>query len=182
MNISTSIKQLRLPLLSLLPLLLFINILGASSYNFPTFNYNNGKGKNSNICALNYNNVYSYLYKWSKEHEESHSKIIEDTLWLNKNRFISPGVIIGVYNDSFNLNYICLLRRLAPANYKILNIFANPSNNFDDDLLLLKNLFEFAIYNDIKLNTDKLNEIDKSRYFLTYMYYYSQINSKTFEI
>jgi hypothetical protein len=179
MNISTSIKQLRLPLLSLL---LFINILGASSYNFPTFNYNNGKGKNSNICALNYNNVYSYLYKWSKEHEESHSKIIEDTLWLNKNRFISPGVIIGVYNDSFNLNYICLLRRLAPANYKILNIFANPSNNFDDDLLLLKNLFEFAIYNDIKLNTDKLNEIDKSRYFLTYMYYYSQINSKTFEI
>jgi hypothetical protein len=179
MNISTSIKQLRLPLLSLL---LFINILGTSSYNFPTFNYNNGKGKNSNICALNYNNVYSYLYKWSKEHEESHSKIIEDTLWLNKNRFISPGVIIGVYNDSFNLNYICLLRRLAPANYKILNIFANPSNNFDDDLLLLKNLFEFAIYNDIKLNTDKLNEIDKSRYFLTYMYYYSQINSKTFEI
>jgi hypothetical protein len=179
MNISTSIKQLHLPLLSLL---LFINILGTSSYNFPTFNYNNGKGKNSNICALNYNNVYSYLYKWSKEHEESHSKIIEDTLWLNKNRFISPGVIIGVYNDSFNLNYICLLRRLAPANYKILNIFANPSNNFDDDLLLLKNLFEFAIYNDIKLNTDKLNEIDKSRYFLTYMYYYSQINSKTFEI
>lgn len=179
MNISTSIKKLRLPFLSLL---LFINILGASSYNFPTFNYNNGKGKNSNICALNYNNVYSYLYKWSKEHEESHSKIIEDTLWLNKNRFISPGVIIGVYNDSFNLNYICLLRRLAPANYKILNIFANPSNNFDDDLLLLKNLFEFAIYNDIKLNTDKLNEIDKSRYFLTYMYYYSQINSKTFEI
>jgi hypothetical protein len=179
MNISTSIKQLRLPFLSLM---LFINILGASSYNFPTFNYNNGKGKNSNICALNYNNVYSYLYKWSKEHEESHSKIIEDTLWLNKNRFISPGVIIGVYNDSFNLNYICLLRRLAPANYKILNIFANPSNNFDDDLLLLKNLFEFAIYNDIKLNTDKLNEIDKSRYFLTYMYYYSQINSKTFEI
>jgi hypothetical protein len=100
-------------------------------------------------------------------------------LWLSKHRFVNPSIILGVYNDAFNLNYICLLRRLSPTDYKLLNIFANPANNFDDDLLLLKNLFEFAIYNDIKLNTDKLTEIDKSRYLLTYLYYYSQINSKT---
>jgi len=100
-------------------------------------------------------------------------------LWLSKYRFVNPSIVIGVYNDTFNLNYICLLRRLSSTNYKLLNIFANPSNNFDDDLQLLKNLFEFAINNDIKLNTDKLTEIDKSRYLLTYLFYYSQINSKT---
>ena len=130
---------------------------------------------------MDYNLLCKILMKWSLENKESHPKIIEDTLWLSKYRFINPSIIIGVYNDCYNLNYICLIRRLSPNNYKILNIFANPSNNFDDDLLLLKNLFEFAIYNNIKLNTDKLSEIDKSRYLLTYLYYYSQMNSKTFE-
>lgn len=75
-----------------------------------------------------------------------------------------------------------MIRRLSPVNYKILNIFANPSNNIDDDLKLFQNLFEFAIYNDFKLNTDKLSEIDKSRYLLTYLYYYSQVNSKIKDI
>jgi hypothetical protein len=161
--------------------LLFVNILGCHAYNYPS-NYKssggNGGGSGSNTCVLNYNNVYSSFYKWSNENKESQSKIIEDTLWLNKNRFVNPSIIVGVYNDAFNLNYICLLRRLSPSNYKLLNIFANPSNNFDDDLLLLQNLFEFAIYNDIRLNTDKLTDIDKSRYLLTYLFYYSQINSK----
>lgn len=161
--------------------LLLINVFWCYAYSgVPPFNFNSGKGKSgSNISVLNYNNVYSSFYKWSNENKESHPKIIEDTLWLSKHRFVNPSIIIGVYNDAFNLNYICLLRRLSPSDYKLLNIFANPSNNFDDDLLLLKNLFEFAIYNDIKLNTDKLIEIDKSRYLLTYLYYYSQINSKT---
>jgi hypothetical protein len=161
--------------------LLLINVFWCYAYSgVPPFNFNSGKGKSgSNISVLNYNNVYSSFYKWSNENKESHPKIIEDTLWLSKHRFVNPSIIIGVYNDAFNLNYICLLRRLSPSDYKLLNIFANPSNNFDDDLLLLKNLFEFAIYNDIKLNTDKLTEIDKSRYLLTYLYYYSQINSKT---
>jgi hypothetical protein len=160
-------------------LIALINIVSCCySYNFPIFNTNN---KGSNVGLLNYNNVYSSFHKWSSENKESHPKIIEDTLWLSKHRFITPSMIIGVYNDCFNLNYICFIRRLSPNNYKILNIFANPSNNFDDDLLLLKNLFEFAIYNDIKLNTDKLSEIDKSRYLLTYLFYYSQMNSKTFE-
>lgn len=161
--------------------LLLINVFGSNAYNFPNnFNFKGGSGNSgSNTCVLNYNNVYSSFYKWSKENKESHPKIIDDTLWLSKNRFVNPNIIIGVYNDAFNLNYICLLRRLSPTDYKLLNIFANPANNFDDDLLLLKNLFEFAIYNDIKLNTDKLTEIDKSRYLLTYLYYYSQINSKT---
>jgi hypothetical protein len=159
-------------------LLLVVDVLGCHAYNYPSnFNLKSGNG-GSNTCVLNYNNVYSSFYKWSNENKESHSKIIEDTLWLNKNRFVNPSIIVGVYNDAFNLNYICLLRRLSPTNYKLLNIFANPSNNFDDDLLLLKNLFEFAIYNDIRLNTDKLADIDKSRYLLTYLFYYSQINSK----
>jgi hypothetical protein len=163
-------------------LLLLINVLGAYSYNTPIFKFNNNNSNNkggSNICVLNYNNVYSSFYKWSNENKESSQKIIEDTLWLSKYRFVNPSIVIGVYNDTFNLNYICLLRRLSSTNYKLLNIFANPSNNFDDDLQLLKNLFEFAINNDIKLNTDKLTEIDKSRYLLTYLFYYSQINSKT---
>lgn len=162
-------------------LLLLTNILGAYSYNTPLFKFNNNNSNNkggSNICVLNYNNVYSSFYKWSNENKESSKKIIEDTLWLSKYRFVNPSIVIGVYNDTFNLNYICLLRRLSSTNYKLLNIFANPSNNFDDDLQLLNNLFEFAINNDIKLNTDKLTEIDKSRYLLTYLFYYSQINSK----
>jgi hypothetical protein len=162
--------------------LLLINIVGVYSYNTPLFKFNNNNSNNkggSNICVLNYNNVYSSFYKWSNENKESSQKIIEDTLWLSKYRFVNPSIVIGVYNDTFNLNYICLLRRLSSTNYKLLNIFANPSNNFDDDLQLLKNLFEFAINNDIKLNTDKLTEIDKSRYLLTYLFYYSQINSKT---
>ena len=162
-------------------LLLLTNILGAYSYNTPLFKFNNNNSNNkggSNICVLNYNNVYSSFYKWSNENKESSQKIIEDTLWLSKYRFVNPSIVIGVYNDTFNLNYICLLRRLSSTNYKLLNIFANPSNNFDDDLQLLNNLFEFAINNDIKLNTDKLTEIDKSRYLLTYLFYYSQINSK----
>lgn len=163
-------------------LLLLTNVLGAYSYNTPLFKFNNNNSNNkggSNICVLNYNNVYSSFYKWSNENKESSKKIIEDTLWLSKYRFVNPSIVIGVYNDTFNLNYICLLRRLSSTNYKLLNIFANPSNNFDDDLQLLNNLFEFAINNDIKLNTDKLTEIDKSRYLLTYLFYYSQINSKT---
>jgi len=157
-------------------LLLVVDVLGCHAYNYPSNFKSSGGG--SNTCVLNYNNVYSSFYKWSNENKESQSKIIEDTLWLNKNRFVNPSIIVGVYNDAFNLNYICLLRRLSPSNYKLLNIFANPSNNFDDDLQLLKNLFEFAIYNDIRLNTDKLTDIDKSRYLLTYLFYYSQINSK----
>jgi hypothetical protein len=164
-------------------ILLLINSLGAYAYNTPIFKFNNNSGKGgsggSNICVLNYNNVYTTFYKWSNENKESHPKIIEDTLWLSKYRFVNPSIIIGVYNDCFNLNYICLIRRLSQENYKLLNIFANPANNFDDDLLLLKNLFEFAINNDIKLNTDKLADIDNSRYLLTYLFYYSQINSKT---
>jgi hypothetical protein len=162
--------------------LLLINVVGVYSYNTPLFKFNNNNSNNkggSNICVLNYNNVYSSFYKWSNENKESSQKIIDDTLWLSKYRFVNPSIVIGVYNDTFNLNYICLLRRLSSTNYKLLNIFANPSNNFDDDLQLLKNLFEFAINNDIKLNTDKLTEIDKSRYLLTYLFYYSQINSKT---
>lgn len=167
--------------ISIKAFLLLINVFGCYAYNFPhNFNFKGGKGSSgSNTCVLNYNNVYSSFYKWSNENKESHPKIIEDTLWLSKNRFVNPSIILGVYNDAFNLNYICLLRRLSPTDYKLLNIFANPANNFDDDLLLLKNLFEFAIYNNIKLNTDKLTDIDKSRYLLTYLYYYSQINSKT---
>ena len=47
---------------------------------------------------------------------------------------------------------------------------------------LFKNLFEFAINNSIKLNTDKLSDIDKSRYLLTYLYYYSQVTSKSLDI
>jgi hypothetical protein len=162
--------------------ILLINVLDAYSYNTPIFKFNNNNNNNkggSNICVLNYNNVYSSFYKWSKENKKSSQKIIEDTLWLSKYRFVNPSIVIGVYNDTLNLNYICLIRRLSSTNYKLLNIFANPSNNFDDDLQLFKNLFEFAINNDIKLNTDKLRDIDKSRYLLTYLFYYSQINSKT---
>ena len=159
--------------------LILINILNCYSFNIPVPCFNN---KGSNICELNYNNVYSSFYKWSNENKQSQPKIIEDTLWLSKHRFINPTIIIGVYNDTYNLNYICLIRRLSPENYKILNIFANPSNNLEDDLELFKNLFEFAINNGFKLNTDKLSDIDKSRYLLTYLYYYSQVNSKIKDI
>ena len=82
-------------------------------------NYNNG-----NVCLLNYNNVYSTFYKWSKDKEEYHDKIIKDTIWLNKNRFSSPNIIIGIYNKDGDLNYICLLRRVADGRFKLLNIFA----------------------------------------------------------
>ena len=158
---------------------ILINILCCHSFNNPIFPIHN---KGSTINILNYNNVYSSFYKWSSESKENHPKIIQDTLWLSKNRYINPNIIIGVYNDCYNLNYICLVRKLSNTNYKLLNIFANPSNNYDDDGQLFKNIFEFAIMNGVKLNTDNLKEIDKSRYLLTYIYYYSQINAKNKEL
>ena len=56
-------------------ILAILNILYASlSYSYPINigphsinkfgNYNNG-----NVCLLNYNNVYSTFYKWSKDNE-----------------------------------------------------------------------------------------------------------------
>jgi hypothetical protein len=131
-------------------------------------NYNNG-----NVCLLNYNNVYSTFYKWSKDKEEYHDKIIKDTIWLNKNRFSSPNIIIGVYNKDGDLNYICLLRRVGDGRFKLLNIFANPYNGIDDDIMLFENILGFCNDNKYSLNMEKLKVIDNSKYYLTYLYAYN---------
>ena len=99
--------------------LILINILNCYSFNIPVLRFNN---KGSNICELNYNNVYSSFYKWSNENKQSQPKIIEDTLWLSKNRFINPTIIIGVYNDTYNLNYFSQWtgpNKLTPARNSI---------------------------------------------------------------
>ena len=90
--------------------LIFIHILNISllCYSYPInigpySIYKYGNYNNGNVCLLNYNNVYSTFYKWSKDKEEYHDKIIKDTIWLNKNRFSSPNIIIGIYNKDGDL-------------------------------------------------------------------------------
>lgn len=127
---------------------------------------------NKNVCLLNYNKVYNTFYSWSKENKNYQSKIINDTIWLNKNRFISPTIVIGIYNTETNLNYICLLRVISKGRFKILNIFANPYNNFDDDTLLFENILNFCTYNKYTLDIEKLKDIDNGKYYFTYLYKY----------
>ncbi len=159
--------------------LAIINILYASlSYSYPINigphsinkfgNYNNG-----NVCLLNYNNVYSTFYKWSKDNEDYHNKIIADTIWLNKNRFSYPNIIVGIYNKDADLNYICLLGKIDNGRFKLLNIFANPYNQLDDDILLFENILSFCNQNKYTLNLEKLKDIDNSKYYLTYLYCYN---------
>ena len=160
-------------------ILAILNILYASlSYSYPINigphsinkfgNYNNG-----NVCLLNYNNVYSTFYKWSKDNEDYHEKIIEDTIWLNKNRFSYPNIIVGIYNKDADLNYICLLGKIDNGRFKLLNIFANPYNQLDDDILLFENILSFCNQNKYTLNLEKLKDIDNSKYYLTYLYSYN---------
>jgi hypothetical protein len=138
--------------------------------------FSNGGGNYNNICYLNYNNAYSSFYEWSKKNNLTcQKKILDDTLWLNKHRFISSTVLVGIYNsDDVNniLNYICLLRKTSPNTYKVLNIFSNPSNNLTDDNGLFNNLIYFCNKNDATIDFENLKNIDNSRYYLTYIYKY----------
>ena len=96
-------------------------------------------------------------------------------MWLNKYRFISSTLLLGIYNsnDINNvLNYICLLRKTSPNTYKVLNIFSNPSNNLTDDNALFDNLLYFCNDNDAIINFENLKNIDNSKYYLTYIYKY----------
>ena len=131
---------------------------------------NIGKSKGSDICILNYNNVYSSLYKWSKENTNSHKKLINDTLWINKNRFIHQNIIIGIYNDVGILTYMCQLRKVENMRFILVNIFANPSNKLEEDSFLFDNLYSFCEYNKYSLDTRKLKIIDNSKYYLTYIF------------
>lgn len=131
-------------------------------------NYNNG-----NVCQLNYNNVYSTFFKWSKDREEYSDKIIKDTIWLNKNRFSFPNIVIGIYNSDGDLNYICLLGTLSNGRFKMLNIFANPCNELDDDTILFENILRFCNENTYSINWDKLKDIENSKYYLSYLYTYN---------
>jgi hypothetical protein len=159
--------------------LAFINIISISITNSYPINigphniHKYGNYNSKNVCLLNYNNVYTSFYKWSKDNKESQEKIINDTIWLNKNRFSTLNIVLGVYNSDSDLNYICLLRKLANGRFKILNIFANPNNDLEDDTLLFENILGFCIENKYSLNVDKLKEIDNSKYYFTYLYAYN---------
>jgi len=150
---------------------------------FNTYAYPLGIGPNkfnggnyNNICVLNYNNVYSSFYEWSKKNDMTcQKKILDDTLWLNRHRFVSSTLLVGIYNSNCvnnKLNYICLLRKISPNTYKVLNIFSNPSNNFTDDNELFDNLLYFCCDNDATINFENLKNIDNSKYYLTYVYKY----------
>ena len=138
--------------------------------------FSSGGGNYNSICYLNYNNAYTLFYEWSRKNSLTYQKkIVEDTLWLNKYRFISSTVLVGIYNsDDINnvLNYICLLRKTSLNTYKVLNIFSNPSNNLTDDNALFDNLLYFCNDNDAIINFDNLRNIDNSKYYLTYIYKY----------
>lgn len=138
-------------------------------------NFNDNYGKHK-VCLLNYNNVYSSFYDWSNNDKDSHQKIINNTLWLSKNRFITPSVVVGIYNRETDLNYVCLLRKTGLRRFKILNIFANPSNELDDDNLLFDNLLSFCTHNEYSLDVDNLKNID-NKYYLSYLYKYRDIYS-----
>lgn len=131
--------------------------------------------KNPKVCLLNYNNVYSSFYDWSNKDKTSHEKIINNTLWLSKNRFINPSVVIGIHNKEAELNYVCLLRKTGLRRFKIINIFANPSNDLDDDNLFFDNLLSFCTHNEYSLDVENLKNIDNNRYYLSYLYKYRDI-------
>ena len=158
--------------------ILLLNLSSISTYpmrlgpeKFSKFN-----GNKNNICYLNYNNVYSCFYDWKKNSNlEYQQKILDDTIWLNKNRFISSTVLVGIYNsDDVNnlLNYICLLRKTSYNTYKILNIFPNPDNKLDDDDILFNYLLLFCKENDSSIDFENLKTIENSKYYLTYIYKY----------
>jgi hypothetical protein len=160
----------------LFSILSILNIIFSYSYPInigPHSIYKSGGYNRNNVCLLNFNNVYSTFYKWSNDKKEYHDKIINDTIWLNKNRFSYPNIIIGIYNNDGDLNYICLLGKIDKGRFKLLNIFANPYNNLDDDIMLFENLLNFCNENKYSLNVDKLKGIDNSKYYLTYIYSYN---------
>jgi len=145
--------------------------MGLGPGNFRKFN-----GNKNNICYLNYNNVYSSFYDWTKKSNlEYQNKILDDTLWLNKNRFISSTVLVGIYNsDDVNnlLNYVCLLRKTSYNTYKLLNIFPNPDNKLNDDDILFNYLLLFCKENDSSIDFENLKNIENSKYYLTFIYKY----------
>jgi hypothetical protein len=158
--------------------LLLLNLSSVATYpmglgpdKFSKFN-----GNKNNICYLNYNNVYSCFYDWSKNSNlEYKQKILDDTIWLNKNRFISSTTLVGIYNsDDVNnlLNYVCLLRKTSYNTYKILNIFPNPDNKINDDDILFNYLLLFCKENDASIDFENLKTIENSKYYLTYIYKY----------
>lgn len=157
--------------------LFFVNIQLIDSYPInkgPHSIYKYGKYNCGNVCVLNYNNVYSTFYKWSNDNKDYQEKIINDTIWLNKNRFSTPNIVVGVYNNKDGeLNYICLLRKVGDGRFKMLNIFSNPTNELEDDMLLFENILNFCNANKYSLNVEKLKEIDNSKYYLTYIYSYN---------
>jgi len=150
--------------------------IGIGPGNFNKFN-DGGKYNKNNICNLNYNNVYSSFLNWSKSNiDEKHKKkIIDDTLWLNRNRYISSAILLGIYNSNEKnniLNYICFLRKTSYNSYKLLNIFSNPNNNLIDDSDLFENLIVFCNENDSNINFENLKYIDNQKYYFTYIYKY----------
>jgi len=160
-------------------LLLFIATLTSiSSYplGIGPNNYNKFDGNKNNICKLNYNNVYTSFHNWCQYNEgKYHKKIIDDTLWLNKNRYISSSLLLGIYNsdDKNNiLNYICFLRKTSYKSYKLINIFSNPANDLQDDNILFDNLLLFCNENDSTIDFENLKKIDDKKYYLTYIYKY----------
>ena len=66
-----------------------------------------------------------------------------------------------------------MLGKIDKGRFKLLNIFANPYNNLDDDIMLFENLLNFCNENKYSLNVDKLKGIDNSKYYLTYIYSYN---------
>jgi hypothetical protein len=156
--------------------ILYVNTINAYPIGIgPNKFYDSNFNKNK-ICYLNYNNAYSSFYNWKKNSDENHhKKILDDTLWLNKNRFISSTLLVGIYNsDDINniLNYICLLRKTSHNSYKILNIFSNPINNLCDDEELFNNLICFCNENDATIDFENLKKINNSKYYYTYIFKY----------
>jgi hypothetical protein len=176
-------KQKILALCVFLYNVFYINSVSPAPALAPAFSLNVGNSINFNdnyrkpkICLLNYNNVYSSFYDWSNNDKSSHQKIINNTLWLSKNRFITPSVVIGIYNKQTDLNYVCLLRKTGPRRFKILNIFGNPSNDLDDDNLFFDNLLHFCTLHEYTLDVENLKNID-NKYYLSYLYKYRDIYS-----
>ena len=71
------------------------------------------------------------------------------------------------------MNYICLLGKIDNGRFKLLNIFANPYNQLDDDILLFENILSFCNQNRYTINLEKLKDIDNGKYYLTYLYSYN---------
>jgi hypothetical protein len=127
----------------------------------------------SYIKHIEYNTAFKSLSSWTLANKR---KYTNDIIWLTKSKSLyKKAVMIGIYDQTEILNYICYLEVLNEEKNNIIlklqNIFNNPKNDINDDYNLGIALKSYATENKLLINDDELKHINDGKYFLTIMYY-----------